>query len=187
MGTESPYSRRRHTSSSGVSHCGRGPSCASLHLVRQGFTLAVQRATIEVVDLADEPLLLLNRDFGTRQLFDAACRITHIRPRGVMESNEVHSLIALAEAGHGIAVVPSTVRFVSRKIRIMPIVRDGKSLGTWSAVVGFAPVLAGLRGSLHRGAGGIHSPHLSGQAVQRGGTAVTKATDHEDTPTARRR
>ena len=27
-----------------------------------------KRATIEVVDLADEPLLLLNRDFGTRQL-----------------------------------------------------------------------------------------------------------------------
>ena len=139
--------------------------------------MAVQRVTIEVVDLADEPLLLLNRDFGTRQLFDAACRITHIWPRGVMESNEVHSLIALAEAGHGIAVVPSTVRLVSRKIRIMPIVQDGKSLGTWSAVVwDLRRSLAGLRGSLHRGAGGIHSPHLSGQAVQRGGTAVTKAT-----------
>jgi DNA-binding transcriptional LysR family regulator len=73
-----------------------------------------QRATIEVVDLADEPLLLLNRDFGTRQLFDAACRITHIRPRGVLESNAVHSLIALAEAGHGIAVVPSTVRSANK-------------------------------------------------------------------------
>jgi DNA-binding transcriptional LysR family regulator len=54
---------------------------------------------------------------------------------GVLESNAVHSLIALAEAGHGIAVVPSTVRFMSRKIQIMPIVQDGKSLGTWSAVV----------------------------------------------------
>ena len=41
VGTESPCSRRRHTSSSGVSHCGRGPSDASFHLVRQGFTLAV--------------------------------------------------------------------------------------------------------------------------------------------------
>ena len=40
-----------------------------------------KRATIEVVELADEPLLLLDRDFGTRQLFDAACRITHLRPR----------------------------------------------------------------------------------------------------------
>jgi DNA-binding transcriptional LysR family regulator len=94
-----------------------------------------KRSTIEVVELADEPLLLLNRDFGTRQLFDAACRITHLRPRAVLESTEVHSLIALAEAGQGIAVVPSTVRFMSRTIRIMPIVQEGKSLGTWGAVV----------------------------------------------------
>jgi hypothetical protein len=45
-----------------------------------------------------------------------------------------HSLIALAEAGHGIAVVPSTVRFMSKMTRIMPILQDGKSLGTWSTV-----------------------------------------------------
>ena len=94
------------------------------------------RRTIDVLDLVNEPLLLLRREFGTRQLFDAACRIIHIQPRGVMESNEVHSLIALAEAGHGIAVVPSTVRFTSRKILMMPIVQDGKSrpfrLGRWS-------------------------------------------------------
>jgi LysR family cyn operon transcriptional activator len=91
--------------------------------------------TVEVVELADEPLLLLDRDFGTRQLFDAACRIAHIRPRAVLEGTDVHSLITLAEAGQGIAVVPSTVRFMSRKVRIMPILQEGKSLGTWSAVV----------------------------------------------------
>ena len=188
MGTESPCSRRRHTSSSGVSHCGRGPSCTSLHLVRQGFTLAVQRATIEVVDLAHEPLLLLNRDFGTRQLFDAACRITHIRPRGVMESNEVHSLIALAEAGHGIAVVPSTVRLVSRKIRIMPIVQDGKSLGTWSAVVWdlrrSLPVygeafIAELEAYTRR--------TFPGKQFNAAAPPLPRPRDHENTPTARRR
>ena len=94
-----------------------------------------KRSTIEVVELADQPLLLLDREFGTRQLFDAACRITHLRPRAVLESTEVHSLITLAEAGQGIAVVPSTVRFMSRKVQIMPIVQDGKSLGTWGAAV----------------------------------------------------
>jgi LysR family cyn operon transcriptional activator len=92
------------------------------------------RSTVEVVELAEEPLLLLSQDFGTRQLFDAACRITHLRPRCVLESAEPHSLVSLAEAGHGIAVVPSTVRFTSRKTRIMPILQDGKSLGTWSTV-----------------------------------------------------
>ena len=147
-----------------------------------------QRATIEVVDLADEPLLLLNRDFGTRQLFDAACRITHIRPRGVMESNEVHSLIALAEAGHGIAVVPSTVRFMSRKIRIMPIVQDGKSLGTWSAVVWdlrrSLPVygeafIAELEAYTRR--------TFPGKQFNAAAPPLPRPRDHEDTPTARRR
>jgi LysR family cyn operon transcriptional activator len=93
-----------------------------------------KRSTIEVVELADEPLLLLDADFGTRQLFDAARRITHLRSHDVMESREVHSLITLAEAGYGIAVVPSTVRFTSRRIRIKPIVQKGRSLGTWGIV-----------------------------------------------------
>ena len=52
----------------------------------------------------------------------------------MLEGTQPHSLIALAEAGHGIAVVPSTVRFMSKMIRIMPILQDRKSLGTWSTV-----------------------------------------------------
>ena len=92
------------------------------------------RSTLEIVELAHQPLLLLGRDFGTRQLFDAACRLAHLRPRCVLEGTEPHSLIALAEAGHGIAVVPSTVRFMSKMIWIMPILQDRKSLGTWSTV-----------------------------------------------------
>jgi LysR family transcriptional regulator, cyn operon transcriptional activator len=92
------------------------------------------RSTLEIVELAHERVLLLGRDFGTRQLFDAACRIAHLRPRCVLEGTEPHSLIALAEAGHGIAVVPSAVWPMSKMTRIMPILQDGKSLGTWSSV-----------------------------------------------------
>ena len=94
-----------------------------------------RRSTIEVTELASEPLLLLRRDFGSRQLFDAACRIAHVHPRIVLESAEPNSLIALAEAGHGVAVVPSTVRVVSKTVRCMPILQKGKSLGTWGSVV----------------------------------------------------
>jgi LysR family transcriptional regulator, cyn operon transcriptional activator len=93
-----------------------------------------RRSTIDIRELAGEPLLLLSRDFGTRQLFDAACRIAQFRPRVVLESAAPDSLITLAGTGHGIAVVPSTVHFVSRKIRAAPIVQDGKSLGWWAAV-----------------------------------------------------
>ena len=90
---------------------------------------------IDVRQLVNEPLLLLRQDFGSRQLFDAACRIAHIQPRIVLESAEPNSLIALAEAGHGIAVVPSTVRLASQRIRLIPILVKGKSLGTWGSIV----------------------------------------------------
>src|SRR4029450_11186163 len=81
-----------------------------------------------------EPLLLLRQEFGTRQLFDAACRIAHIQRRIVLEGGEPSSLIALAEQGHGVAVVPSTVRFISKNIRIIPVLQDGKWRGTWGSV-----------------------------------------------------
>lgn len=94
-----------------------------------------RQSTIDVRQLVNEPLLLLRQDFGSRQLFDAACRIAHIQPRIVLESAEPNSLIALAEAGHGIAVVPSTVRLASQRIRLIPILVKGKSLGTWGSIV----------------------------------------------------
>src|SRR5262245_554629 len=89
---------------------------------------------IDVRELVGEPLLLLREDFGTRQLFDAACRIAHLQRRIVLESGEPNSLVALAEQGHGLAVVPSTVRFTSKSVRTIPVLQDGKSLGTWGCV-----------------------------------------------------
>ena len=94
-----------------------------------------RRRTIDVTDLADEPLLLLRRDFGTRQLFDAACRVARLHPRILMESGDPHSLVALAEAGHGVAIVPSTLPFHSRRLEVVPILMKRQSLGIWGAVV----------------------------------------------------
>lgn len=94
-----------------------------------------RRSTIDVADLANEPLLLLRRSFGTRQLFDAACGIAQLRPRIVLESSDPNSLLALAEAGHGVAVVPSTLRFLSHKVQVLPILQKRESLGTWIGVV----------------------------------------------------
>jgi DNA-binding transcriptional LysR family regulator len=93
-----------------------------------------RRTTIEVTELASEPLLLLTREFGSRQLFDAACRIAHLQPRVVLESREPHSLITLAEAGQGVAIVPSTVQFVSKRVQIAPLLQGGMSLGVWGGV-----------------------------------------------------
>ncbi len=94
-----------------------------------------RRATVDIAELADEPFLLLRPSFGTRQMFDAACQVARFRPRIVLESGDPHSLVALAEAGHGVAVVPSSLRFLSQKVQVLPILQNRQSLGSWVGVV----------------------------------------------------
>ena len=89
-----------------------------------------RRPTIEIAELADEPVLLLNRSFASREWFEAACAIVRIRPPTLVESMSPHTTIALAKAGHGIAIVPSTVS-IPRGIRAVPLVRRGAALGNW--------------------------------------------------------
>src|SRR6185295_13264162 len=38
-------------------------------------------ATLEIGELVDAPLLLTRRDFASREWFDAACQVAHMRPR----------------------------------------------------------------------------------------------------------
>ena len=52
--------------------------------------------------LADE---LLRRDFGSREWFQAACRVAHIQPRVLLESSASHTLILLAATEYGLAIV----------------------------------------------------------------------------------
>jgi LysR family cyn operon transcriptional activator len=93
-----------------------------------------QRRTLEVAALGDEPLLLLlQRGFGSREWFDAACSIAHIRPRMRLESAAPHTLIALTKVGYGLAVVPSTV-VIPSAVRALPLVQRGAPLGRWLTV-----------------------------------------------------
>lgn len=78
--------------------------------------------TIEIGSLAAYPLLLLETSFVVRNTFDAACRLAAIEPDIFIESRTPHTLLALAEAGHGVAVVPfvlPTHRYRLRIARIM--------------------------------------------------------------------
>ena len=45
-----------------------------------------RRRLLEIAELEDEPLLLPQRGFGSREWFDIACDIAHIRPRVLLES-----------------------------------------------------------------------------------------------------
>src|SRR5262249_50772980 len=92
-----------------------------------------RRRALDVAELADESLLLLHRSFGSREWFDSACNIAHVRPRVLLESAAPHTLIALAEVGYGIAVVPSTV-VVSSGVRAVPLVQRGVPIGRWFGI-----------------------------------------------------
>ena len=93
-----------------------------------------RRAVLEIAELADEPLLLLRRDFASREWFDAACQAAHIHPRALLESAAPHTLLALAATDYGIAIVPSNARIPRRTVRAVPLVHRGASIGRWATV-----------------------------------------------------
>lgn len=94
-----------------------------------------ERQQLEVMDLKDLPLLVLRPGFMTRQLLDGAFAIANVRPAIVLESGNPHCLLALAEQGHGIAIIPSTVNLKGVTQRVLPIRRDRKQLGLWISAI----------------------------------------------------
>jgi DNA-binding transcriptional LysR family regulator len=94
-----------------------------------------RRNALAVADLVGSPLLLLGREFQTRELFDEACQAAHFEPLVRLESRSPQSLVALAEAGHGIAIVPSAVRLDASRVAIAGMLDGVRPLGSWSHVV----------------------------------------------------
>ena len=93
-----------------------------------------RRAALEIAELADEPLLLLRRDFASREWFDAACETAHVRQRVLLESAAPHTLLALAATDYGIAIVPSNAQVPRGTVRAVPLVHRGASIGRWASV-----------------------------------------------------
>ena len=91
------------------------------------------RKTLEVTDLADDPVLV-GSGFASRMWFEASCENAHFKPHVVLESAVPHTLIALARTGYGIAVLPSSVSMGREPVRVVPFVRGGRSIGQWAAV-----------------------------------------------------
>jgi DNA-binding transcriptional LysR family regulator len=83
---------------------------------------------IEISKLAPYPLLLLETSFVVRQTFDAACRIAGLKPQIFIESRTPHTLLSLAEAGHGVAIVPSVLPTHRYRLRIARITYRGRPL-----------------------------------------------------------
>ena len=108
------------------------PICA-LAVMSRAHPLS-RRARLEVAELAEEPLLVLHHTFASRGWLEAACLVAHVRPRIALESGAPHTVVALARAGYGIAVIPSPTRFDPRGVRAVPLMQRGVAVGRWGLV-----------------------------------------------------
>jgi DNA-binding transcriptional LysR family regulator len=92
-------------------------------------------ASIDIGRLARHPLLAPHASFATRSIFDAACRLAGVRPNVFVESAAAHALLALAEAGHGVAIIPSILRTDRRLLRTMRVTHRREPLHIAVAVL----------------------------------------------------
>jgi LysR family nitrogen assimilation transcriptional regulator len=92
----------------------------SLQLGREG--------KIDIVSLAPYPLLLLDSGYSVRRLFNAACRLADVEPNILLESRAPHTLLALAEAGQGVAIIPSVLRTDRYRLKISRVTHRRKPL-----------------------------------------------------------
>jgi DNA-binding transcriptional LysR family regulator len=84
--------------------------------------------TVNIAELAAHPLLLPDEGYSVRRLFDAACRIAGIEPDILLESRAPHTLLALVEAGQGVAIIPSLLRTDRYRLKIMRMTHRRKPL-----------------------------------------------------------
>lgn len=73
---------------------------------------------VEITELAPYALLQTGTEYVIRRTFDAACRLAGFEPNNALESRSPHALLSMAEAGHGIAIIPSALRTHRYRLRI---------------------------------------------------------------------
>ena len=105
----------------------RLPPVQLLAACRPSFPLKAGRM-IDVAQVAAHPLLSLDTGFSVRKTFDAACQVAGVTPDSLIESATPSNLLALAEAGHGVAIVSSLVQTHRYKLRLARISLDDKPL-----------------------------------------------------------
>jgi DNA-binding transcriptional LysR family regulator len=83
---------------------------------------------IDIGALASYPLLLLESGYSVRRLFNAACRLADVEPNILLESRAPHTLLALAEAGQGVAIIPSVLQTDRYRLKIARVTHRRKPL-----------------------------------------------------------
>ena len=91
--------------------------------------------SIDIRDLCEYPLLLPHHSYATRSIFDAACRLAGVAPNVEVESGAAHALLALAAAGHGVAIIPSILRPDPNALHTLRVTHRRKELHIELAVL----------------------------------------------------
>jgi DNA-binding transcriptional LysR family regulator len=84
--------------------------------------------TIEIEELEPYPLLQAGSGYLVRRGFDAACRMAGFEPNVGLESHAPNPLLAMAEAGQGVAIIPSAVRTHAYRLRIAKVMYRRKPI-----------------------------------------------------------
>jgi DNA-binding transcriptional LysR family regulator len=87
-----------------------------------------KKGTIEISSLAPHALLQATEEFAMRRSFDSACRLAGFTPNYVLECRSPHALLAMAEAGHGVAIIPSALQVHRYAVRLLRVLYRGKPL-----------------------------------------------------------
>ena len=83
---------------------------------------------VEIAKLAKHRLLQIGAEYYIRRTFDAACRLAGFDPNNALESHSPHALLAMAEAGHGVAIIPSALRISPYRLQVARVTFRKKPL-----------------------------------------------------------
>ena len=117
-----------------------GPDVVSVPLVRSPLVVAVSRTdvpfnrrrSVALAGLADREQVSFPVGWGVRTLADRALRAAGIEPNVGLEVNDTNTLLDLAEAGLGVAVIPEAIARVRPNLHQLTI-RDGSWYWTIAA------------------------------------------------------
>lgn len=122
--------------STGDSHLGIYPVAPLELLAVCHSAYRLERDTmIDIRRIASHPLLMPDFSFRFRRTFDAVCRLARLDPNILIESRSPHALLALAEAGLGIAIISSAIQTGRYALRVVRITNRRKPIRQPQAIV----------------------------------------------------
>lgn len=90
-------------------------------MVGEGHPLAGGRKKLSLDDFAQQPLVLLNGDFATRQFIDQFYQQISVRPRVVMEANTISAIIEMVRGGQLATILPQAIASADRQLHSLQL------------------------------------------------------------------